>query len=404
MEYIVILLLLYEGLISSIFNFSYIDEIISVLLIFCSLFKIIKEKKIILTKNEIKIIMCIIFTYIIGTLSVLIFRIQDNIIVSLFSGFMSLKALICYVSVRILFADYKLKHNEAMLKFVETGLYFIACLGVLDRFISIYPKLAPRFGIPVTSLCFKSPTLLASFAISSLLICYFMRNNFYQQKSKKNLYIDIISALFLVLITGRIKALGFMILFFLIIFKENMFKTEKNVRLINFAIPLLIVACFASGYIKNYFFNSNESRAIMLRTSIEVAKDYFPLGSGFGTFGTDISREYYSKLYQKYGISKVYGLSEGYSAFITDSMLPSIIAETGILGLILYILIFYNMLKNFSNNTKERKNEIFLYLILFYILIECVAETILMTSRGVLLFCFVAFAINYNLQMLQNQQ
>lgn len=398
MEYIIILLLLYEGIISSIFNFSYIDEIITVLLIICSLFKIIKQKKLILTKNEMKIIICLIFIYIIGGLSIYIYRVQENMGISFFSGFLSLKALICYISFRILFINSKFKHNKVMLTITRIGLYGMALLALIDRIIPIYPRLTPRFGIYLTSLCFKSPTLLASFAISSLLICYFLINNSSNVKNKKSLYIDILVALFLVVITGRVKAIGFMILFLLIIFKEKILKTKKQVKLINFIIPLLVVVCFAYGYIENYFFDSTQSRAVMLRTSVKVAKDYFPLGSGFGTFGTDISRQYYSKIYRLYGISDVYGLSKDYSAFITDSMFPSMIGETGFIGLFLYVLIFYNIFDNFSKNIKERKEKIFLYLILFYILIECVAETMLMTSRGVLLFCFIAFVMNYNLQ------
>lgn len=398
MEYVIILLLLYEGFISSISNFSYIDEIVTISLIIFSLFKIIKEKKIILTKNEIKIIICVIFIYIIGVLSTYIFKIQDNILVSFLSGFLSLKALMCYISFRILFINSKFKYNKIMIKVTEMGLYVMAFLGLIDRIIPIYPRLAPRFGIYVTSLCFKSPTLLASFAISSLLICYFLTNNSLNNKNKINLCIDILSALFLVAISGRVKAIGFMILFFLIIFKEKVFNTKKQIKLINFIIPLIIVGIFASGYIKNYFFDSTQSRTVMLRTSVEIAKDHFPFGSGFGTFGTDISRQYYSKIYRLYGISDVYGLSKDYSAFVTDSMFPAIIGETGFFGILIYIIIFYNIFDNFSKNIKEKKEKIFLYLVLFYILIECAAETMLMTSRGVLLFCFMAFVMNYNLQ------
>lgn len=398
MEYIFIALLLYESLISSIFSFSYIDEIIAVILVFLALVKIIKEKKIVLTKNEINISIFIILIYIIGAISASIFKIQNNLIISLISGCLSLKALISYVAFRIVFANSNFKYNKDMLKFTEIGLYGMATLGLIDRFIPIYPRLKPRFGIYPTALCFKIPTMLAAYAIISLLICYFLINNGSYKNKKNKLLIDIISASFLIIISGRTKAIGFLILFLLIIIKEKIFETDKKVKIISFIIPIIVVVCFAYGYIKDYFFNSTQSRAIMLRTSIEVAKDCFPVGSGFGTFGTDMSRQYYSKLYKVYGISKEYGLSEDFSAFVTDSMFPAIIGETGFIGIILYVLVFYNIFDNFLKNVKKRKNQIFLYLIVFYILIECVAESILMTSRGVLLFCFIAFVMNYFLQ------
>lgn len=394
MEYIIILLLLYEGIISSIFDFSYIDEIVTVFLIICSVIKITKEKKIILTKNEIRILIGIVFLYIIGAISSYIFRVQDNLFISLFSGFLSVKALISYICFRILFVNSKFKYNNMLIKIVEVVLYGVATLGFIDRIIPIYPRYAPRFGIYVTTLCFKTPTLLASFAICSLLVCYFLYNDNSNRK-KVHLYLDILAALFLVVIAGRVKAIGFMILFLLVVFKEKLFKTKKQVKLINFIIPMIVVICFASGYIESYFFNSTQSRAIMIRTAFKIAIDYFPLGSGFGTFGTDISREYYSPLYGDYRISNVWGLSKRYNAFVADSMFPAIIGETGFIGLIIYILIFYNLFRNFSKNITDRKKRVFLFLILFYVLIECVAETMLMTSRGVFLFCFMAFSVNY---------
>lgn len=395
MEYLIFIVLLYETAITSILGFSYIDELILLFLFICFFCKILKDKKIILTKNEFFILWGSIGIYCIGIISLLVFNISDNIKGSLFSGLLSLKSILTYIFVRYLFKDSKFRYNELFLKFTQFGLFCVFLLSLVDRVIPIFKRGSKRFGIYTTSLFFETPTMLATFAIISLIICTFLIRIL--NKKEKNLYIDVFMSLVIVLFAGRVKAIGFMILYLIVIFYKKFFKSNRGIKIKNFIIPLIIVICFASGYIENYFFNNTESRTIMLNTSIKIAKDYFPLGTGFGTFGTEMSRKYYSPLYSLYNISKVWGLSREFDSYIADSMLPAIIAETGFIGLAFYIFIFINFFINISKNVKNKDNQILLFLLIFYVLIECVADTLLMTSRGMLLFAFMAFITNYDL-------
>lgn len=73
--------------------------------------------------------------------------------------------------------------------------------------------------------------------------------------------------------------------------------------------------------------------------SVIIANDYFPLGAGLGRYGSWMSRVYYSPLYEKYGLSEVYGLSQTMPNFINDTFWPMILGETGWIGLILYLWI-----------------------------------------------------------------
>ena len=68
-------------------------------------------------------------------------------------------------------------------------------------------------------------------------------------------------------------------------------------------------------------------------------KDYFPIGTGFGTFGSYMSAKNYSPLYQMYGISNVNGLIKGAAYFVSDSFWPMIAGQTGIVGLIAIIAV-----------------------------------------------------------------
>ena len=83
-----------------------------------------------------------------------------------------------------------------------------------------------------------------------------------------------------------------------------------------------------------------QARNALYAKSVVIAKDYFPLGAGLGRYGSWMSRVYYSPLYEKYGLSEVYGLSQTMPNFINDTFWPMILGETGFIGFILYIWIF----------------------------------------------------------------
>ncbi|WP_300914921.1 hypothetical protein [Bacteroides acidifaciens] len=108
--------------------------------------------------------------------------------------------------------------------------------------------------------------------------------------------------------------------------------------------------------------------------------DYFPCGSGLGTFATDASGKYYSPLYYIYDLDKVYGLSpDNYGTdddFFSDTFYPVLIAEFGLLGIISFILFWKARFKNISKESPGFKLFIFL---LFFVLIESIASPTFVT-------------------------
>ena len=72
--------------------------------------------------------------------------------------------------------------------------------------------------------------------------------------------------------------------------------------------------------------------------SVLVARDYFPLGAGLGRYGSWMSRIVYSDLYVQYGLDKIWGLGPTQPKFITDTFWPQILGETGVIGLLAYLV------------------------------------------------------------------
>lgn len=87
----------------------------------------------------------------------------------------------------------------------------------------------------------------------------------------------------------------------------------------------------------DYYVRGNP-RLLLYTTSIEIARDYFPLGVGLGRYASPLSRaqDSFSPLYHQYGLDHIWGLTPHYAAYITDTYWPHVLGEIGVFGLIAY--------------------------------------------------------------------
>ncbi len=98
----------------------------------------------------------------------------------------------------------------------------------------------------------------------------------------------------------------------------------------------LAEASVIAKQLHTYTSSESSARAKLYSTSARIASDEFPLGAGFGRFGTYASRLYYSPVYQQFGLSHVWGLSREFPNFIDDTSWPGIVGESGYAGLAFY--------------------------------------------------------------------
>lgn len=85
----------------------------------------------------------------------------------------------------------------------------------------------------------------------------------------------------------------------------------------------------------SYFaISSEEARTVLTLGSIQVASNHFPLGAGFGRYGSRTAAVEYSPEYINLGFPTVYGLEPGPNGglFLTDTSWPAVIGETGFIG------------------------------------------------------------------------
>lgn len=88
---------------------------------------------------------------------------------------------------------------------------------------------------------------------------------------------------------------------------------------------------------------TREARTVLTVDSFDVAASYFPLGAGFGRFGSAVAATNYSPEYLERGYNTIWGLgmTPETGRFLTDTEWPAIIGETGFLGAIAFLIGLY---------------------------------------------------------------
>lgn len=175
---------------------------------------------------------------------------------------------------------------------------------------------------------------------------------------------------FMLVMSGKEKAyagvLILIVLYYLVIHK----KVQAKIRYILYmALPIALLA-----WEKIYYYyivgNGRFAKSIMTSTSLQIASDYFPIGTGFGTFGSTYAKNFYSPVYYLYGISENPELGVESKQYLTDLFWPILFGETGVIGTVLYIglilALFWQIQRLYYYN--RRKYFLLLYMYVFMLI------------------------------------
>lgn len=107
-----------------------------------------------------------------------------------------------------------------------------------------------------------------------------------------------------------------------------------------FLVLCVLTAVATAGYdlirlrIGSILGDGEFARSRLLEAAWAIAGDHFPLGTGFGTFGSDVSLDPYSQVYVDYGLSGTYGFRPENPLFATDASWATVVGESGVIGAI----------------------------------------------------------------------
>lgn len=254
-------------------------------------------------------------------------------------------------------------------KLAKSLTVFLFLLFILDNILDIFPHGYEYFsGIRCTQLFFEHTTYLAGCGVFlvALLAYYGVKNNL--------LYITL--DLIMIFMTLRSKAMAGVLVFVALYFVIIVLKTRINPLHI-FVLGIFAVAV-AWKKIQFYFIKLSgaSARSVMLTTAFKIMKDFFPIGTGFGTYGSHEAGANYSPIYILYGFLDVPELSgRGHYTFLDDQFWPIVFGQSGVIGTICYLAILIIL---FTKIQKMRKVSVDIYLsglfIFIYLLISSTSE------------------------------
>ena len=190
--------------------------------------------------------------------------------------------------------------------------------------------------------------------------------------------------LFLMATTLRAKALGFIVVTVVLLLAN---RRGKGALLTAAVIASVLAVGVSARQLAYYYSSDGFARTEMTRACMRIAEDYYPFGSGFATFGSNITstEDYYSVLYERYGLSEIWGLTRGHASFVSDTFWPTVVGQFGWVGLICYVLlIIVANIYLFKNATNRRRTLLVLLGFAFFI-ISSTSESAFFNPSAVIL-------------------
>ena len=333
-QYVLFLILFYtlifnELLVTVFPIFQYEDEFIAVMAVPLCIWRLLSKRKLRYKKSLLPYIAGFVLCSLLGSL---VYKYQPFMSVALPDMLLCMKFWLCIYTGKELFKKFDLdRFAPKLFLHVKLITWLFVLLTAADAVVDIFPGFDVRYGLESNMLFYKHPISLAS-GCSILIIISFaikdrVKNCFF--------YVGLLSVI--MFSTLRSKAIADVAVFVLLYVLVVVRKRKLSPGTILLFLPLVLLIGWPQ--IEYYFFELGEgsARAQLLVKGFQVAKDHFPLGAGFGTFGSHYSAVEYSPLYYSYGLDAVFGLSEDYGYFICDSFWPMVMAQSGYLGTTFYI-------------------------------------------------------------------
>lgn len=377
-----ILLFVFQSLLSKLSPiFSYIDEAPLMLFVMLLLIRIARTGKIVIEKENVKYVVAIILFMIIGLTGNMIYQYQPLklVCVDLMTNLKFFGA-IAFFSI---WMDKSILENKITCKIVKLISVILMLFFVIDQIMDIFPS-EHRYGIKSAALFYDHPTYLAGTCVFLIAIM-----TLYDSK-KYEFYIFL--NLIILIFTLRSKAIvGAIVYLMLYVIIKKMHCKLKIWQMVSFGI-IGIICAWSQIYFYFIALSGSSARSVMMITSFLIIKDYFPIGTGFGTFASHSAAVNYSPVYSKYGFELIYELrNSSTGTFFDDQFWPIIFGQTGFAGTICYIYILLFLLKKIQ---KTYKVDMDLYIsalfVFIYLMISSIAEPAFNNSIAVPLAMILA--------------
>lgn len=131
----------------------------------------------------------------------------------------------------------------------------------------------------------------------------------------------------------------------------------------------------------------------------QILWDYFPFGSGMGSFGCAAAADFYSPLYYKYKMNDIWGLTPEEPMFLADAFYP-VLAQIGVVGIFFFCVFWKRRLLAFNRIIDMRYYRV-AWITFFCLAIEQTADTSFLSGKGMGYCMLIALCLNANRNMIE---
>lgn len=207
--------------------------------------------------------------------------------------------------------------------------------------------------------------------------------------SIKSFFIYYLCALVPMLLTGSMLVYSFIVVetVLMILWKGKRFKAIYLL-----VIGLLVIAV-AWQDIVSYFINMG-IRMQFYVVAISLATQYFPFGTGFATFGSEMAARYYSAVYINLGWANSWAFGTE-SHLLNDNFFAGILGQFGFIGLGLYLICLFLLFKSVLKLDHANKiQKITLISIIITICVVMLGSASAKSMMGIFTFALLGFFSN----------
>lgn len=240
-----------------------------------------------------------------------------------------------------------------------------------------------------------------SAALGQIALCCGMIYFLFTEHTKRNRNIAIFLML-LGLASGKSKYIGECIAFIALVayvdkkIRFDNMATYLKVGLLGTVIIFFTWTKFNAYYVEGFQEDAERmARPETYKTGLLIMKDYFPFGSGLGTFASAAAAKEYSPLYYKYEIDDIWGLTPENPMFLADTFYPIVYSQFGFLGVLMFLWFWKRRLQEANRIIDPNYYKMALMCILALAL-ENTADSSYLSGKGMGYFMILAVCLNSN--------
>lgn len=362
---LILLMVLSETIFSVFSVFKYIDEGLTILLGLIIIFKLGFLKR----HNRPLFILFLLYGLLvfIGLMNNLIFKVQPNFTAILIDVVATVKLIVFIIGFYLVLDPHTNRQTFKLLAPIAKVFIFLGFVfSIVNLLVDIGMRGQTRFGIPGYNFIFTHAHTYSMFTFFFLLILVATTKKGFTL-GRFAFYAIVQTALTL---KGPSIIWGGLFILFLLYFKRF-----RKVGVIALVVAGLLVLALGTYQIQAYFLTPSAPRSRLFSYGFQTLLDYHFLGSGFATFGSYASAIYYSPLYVKYGFEGVYGMSSTDYQFLSDNYWPSVMAQFGLIGLLIVVGMAIYMFKVLQSKHYPSTIKAVLFSCYFYLLLHSIGSS-----------------------------